>query len=372
MNRPPALQKALKIVLIAMPLAVLGNLLYTALSTGSSGFRILLRIPLSWMGLAVLLSLVPWVFAFLRMKVWASFFRLDLKSKDLAEIVLANDVAAVATPTAMGGGYAKVGLLIYHGARPGLAASLMVIGSIEDYLSMFLTVAVCWPFFAPAHLSLTVLAKKLYLAVSQVSPFVPLGFLAASGAVAFLWSVPTARGLFSRLFRIDWIQRRVIHPVRCAAADFRQAFALISRGGKGYFALNVFLAALQWAMRYSIFTVLAVGIGLSPHPITFFLMQWLVYMLMNFVPTPGAIGGAEVMFMLVFKGAIPAELLPVASAAWRFVSTYLMLIVAAVLMLLIQKPRMRRRPRPEGPTCPLPATPKMVKLEPVAEATELA
>ncbi|MDQ7063054.1 MAG: lysylphosphatidylglycerol synthase transmembrane domain-containing protein [candidate division KSB1 bacterium] len=356
MSRPPALQRAIKIILLILPIAVLGNLIYTGVTTGHTGFMTILRVPFYWLLLAVLFSLFPWVFAYLRLRVWSSFFRLNLTSRELAEIVLANDVAAAATPTAMGGGYAKIGLLIFHGVKSGLAASLMVIGSIEDYLSMAIVVPIVWMFFAPEHLSFWAMMQKILAAAAQLPSFLPVTVLGVFSAAVFIWAFPTTRGILLRFLPTEWLKKRLVQPLKQVFADFKNAFQVISRGGKRIFALNVFLAALQWIMRYSIFTFIAAGLGLHPDPVAFFLMQWLVYMLMNFVPTPGAIGGAEVMFILVFRGAIPPDLLPVASAAWRFVSTYLMLIVAAVLMMLVQKPTLRKKRKTPEPIAPFDST----------------
>ncbi len=367
MSRPPALQRAIKIILLILPIAVLGNLIYTGVTTGHTGFMTILRVPFYWLLLAALFSLFPWVFAYLRLKVWSSFFRLNLTSRELAEIVLANDVAAAATPTAMGGGYAKIGLLIFHGVKSGLAASLMVIGSIEDYLSMAIVVPIAWMFFAPEHLSFWAMMQKILALTAHLPSFLPVTVLSVSSAAVFIWAVPSTRCFMIRLLPMEWLKKRIFHPLKQVFADFKNAFRVISRGGKMVFALNVFLAALQWIMRYSIFTFIAAGLGLNPDPVAFFLMQWLVYMLMNFVPTPGAIGGAEVMFILVFRGAIPPELLPAASAAWRFVSTYLMLIVAAILMVLVQKPSLRKKAKKPEPITPLESADPQPLAPPVCE-----
>ena len=342
-SRPLIIQRAIKLVLLAMPLAVLGNILFTLWTSGNSGLRSLLNIPFHWILLALLFSLFPWIFAFFRLAVWSRFFKLGLGARSLAEIVLANDLAAAATPTAMGGGYAKIGLLLYHRVKPGLAASLMVIGSIEDYVSMALVVPICWLLFPPEHIQFGELLGKLLSTASTISDLLPVTVLTVSSAAVFVWAIPATRSIALKVFSFKWIREKIIRPLQKIIADFKGAFYLISKGGKLLFLLNVSLAALQWIMRYSIFTFIAAGLGLNPHPVVFFLLQWLVFMFMNVVPTPGAIGGAEVVFALVFKGVIPGELLAVASGAWRMVSTYLQLIIGALIMILLEKPAFRKR-----------------------------
>ncbi|RMD92348.1 MAG: UPF0104 family protein [Calditrichaeota bacterium] len=345
MNRPKTLQRAIKLILFAMPLAVIGNIVYTALTAGNTGFQAILGIPWFWLALALFFSLTPWIFAILRVKTWNSFFNLKLSHRDLFEIVLANDVAAAATPTAVGGGYAKIGLLIYHGVKPGLSASLMVIGSLEDYVSMALVVPICWLLSPPEHISLQILFNKIFLSASHLNGVLPVTVITVSSAAIFVWAIPATRGFFIKTINFGWWQKKIVKPLKGVFYDFGQAFALISKGGKLLFAMNVLLAAIQWIMRYSIFTIMAAGLGLHPHPVSFFLLQWLVFMFMNFVPTPGAIGGAEVVFALVFKGTVPPELIPVAAGAWRFVSTYLQLMIAALLMIIIEKPSLKSKHR---------------------------
>jgi len=124
MSRPRVLKRAVRIVLFLMPLAVLGNLIYTGLTSGDTGFSAIVRIPIHWLLLALLLSLAPWVVAVARLQVWNKFFRLNLSYHDMTEIVLANDVAAAVTPTAVGGSGHTSGFFKSPRARKGMEISL--------------------------------------------------------------------------------------------------------------------------------------------------------------------------------------------------------------------------------------------------------
>lgn len=140
------LKKTIRMILFLVPLAVLASVSYTLWSSGDANLSALLDISVPWLLAAVFLSLAPWVVAAIRLGLWARFFHLPMSTRDIFEIVLANDVAAAATPTAIGGGYAKLGLLIFHGTKPGLAASLMLIGSLEEYTVFALLVPIVWFF----------------------------------------------------------------------------------------------------------------------------------------------------------------------------------------------------------------------------------
>lgn len=355
MRKPPLLKKAIRIILILVPLAVLGNVTYTLMVSDTSALQALLTIPFKWFFAAILLSLGPWLLAALRLGLWSRFFQLDLSFRKLMEIVLANDVAAAATPTAIGGGYAKLGLLVYHGANPGLAASLMVIGSLEDYLAFLVIVPICWALAPPEHLEFGAILSRTTSAFSAIPSELLFAVLAFTAVFVILKRSKSYRRAVRQLFsRLRWAVALKSHLVT-VYCEFIAAFRVVSCGGKLFFTTNVVLAGLQWVMRYSVFTALAYGLNLNPHPVQFFLVQWMIYALMNIVPTPGAIGGAELTFNYLFKNLLPTDLLAISGSAWRFVSTYLQLMVAAILIVVLERPfRVRFSRKKSFPITPVP------------------
>lgn len=341
MKKPVAIKRAIRLVLFLIPLAVLGNLIYIIFSSGDSGIDSLVHMPIFWLGVAGFLSLAPWLIAILRLHIWSRFFKLNLTPHNLTEIVLANDVAAAATPTAVGGGYAKLGLLVYHGARPGVAASLMVIGSIEEYFIFAIMVPICWYFSPPLNIDFFNLLFDLFPSLSTIPKLIAGLVVLIALLYAIAQMVPRFQKAVEKTLTRRWWYRKILLPVKRTVSDFLNAFKIISSGGKRYFAINMLLAGVQWGMRYSVFTALAYGFGLQPHPVHFFLLQWLLFTVLNLVPTPGAIGAAEVGFVLVFRGTMPPELLAVAGGAWRFISTYLQIMVAAAILVIMEKPRLK-------------------------------
>ncbi len=366
MERPAILRQAFRLILILVPLAVLGNIIYTLVFTDRQSLAAIAGIDLGWLGVAVVFSLLPWLFAMARMHVWSRFFNLRLSTRQLAEAVVATDVASITTPTAIGGGYAKIGILIFHKVNPGLAASLTMIGSIEEYVMMAIFVPIGWWLFAPESMSL----GPLLAGLSDIRLLYGLLTLVAIVAccILALRKTPRLRARFRRRLRRSRLHAAVIQPISKSAHDFTLAFKLISKGGKRFFALNILLAAIQWGMRYSVFTAIAAGMGLSPDPMTFLLLQWMVFMVIILVPTPGAIGGAEMAFMLIFKEYLPAGMLGAAASAWRLVATYLQLLVGAALMLYFEKPSLKKHASPseEKPSIP---EPTVVDIQPVALGT---
>jgi hypothetical protein len=88
-------------------------------------------------------------------------------------------------------------------------------------------------------------------------------------------------------------------------------------------------------------------------PVLFFLLQWVIFTGMMFVPTPGASGGAEAMFYVVYQALLPAGLIGIVTALWRMLTFYLSLALGSVIFLAFNiadartRVRQRRRDVPE-------------------------
>lgn len=111
-------------------------------------------------------------------------------------------------------------------------------------------------------------------------------------------------------------------------------FAFLRQRGRSVLAGNLVLAMAHWAARLSIITALFAALGMAVQPLRLAVLQWVCFAIMSVTPTPGAIGGAEASFLLVFGDDVPTALAPVALAAWRFVTFYALTGIAAGLLVL--------------------------------------
>ena len=337
MNLSSIMKRAIRLTLFIIPLAIFGNIIYTLLTNEGQSILSIFELHPGWLLLAVAFSLTPWIFSLARLKMWNRFFKLNLRKRDMLEAILANEVAALTTPTAIGGGYAKIGMLILRGVSPGLATSLMVIGSIEDYLFIIFLVPILWYLYPPGNIQLFEIIQRHLPSAANYPIYLGI-FAAISLIVGITFLFPAPRLYLAKFFELKWWHSRVLSPLLKAIIDFKTAFVLISRGGKRILIMNSVLATIQWIMRYSVFTAIAYGLGFSPNIIEFFLLQWLVFMLINIVPTPGAIGGAEVVFTYVFRAFVPAGQIAIAANYWRFIATYMQLMVAALILMMYERP----------------------------------
>lgn len=324
-------------MLIAVPIGVIGNLLFSFLTTDRGTLRDLSAFPREYLLLAVALGLVPWLTNTWRLQIWTRFLRHRLRFREAFTITLAVDLGSAISPTAVGGGFLKWGMLVQRGVRPGRAASLTLLPQLEDglFFLIALPAAVWWSrsWELPIFRQIGAQLRANTLIVLGIAALIAL---AATAVLRFV-----LRGGFGwRLRRrILWRLGRSRRKLRRTLRDARDVFRLIARRGKRWLALTLSLTAVQWIARYSVISALAAFLGAPVDPVLFWVFQWVVFTLMGFIPTPGAAGGAEAAFYLIYSSFLPGRVIGLATSGWRFLTFYLQLGLAAVLFTVLYVPQ---------------------------------
>jgi uncharacterized protein (TIRG00374 family) len=282
-----------------------------------------------YLAFAAILAVVPWFTDALRMHVWSRFFgRVDTYA-ELLKVVIGAELGAAVVPPALGTVPVKVGLLMRLGFTGGTAFSLASLSSLEDWL--FYLIAV------PAAIAISA-SNEIPAVLETFTAWRP-DLLIAAGALVILAAV---------LYALRWLRRKYGSPgatgpaprsglwkkIRDTVRDFLAAWRLVARQGKSRFAATLVLTAVQWICRYSVITVLLAGIGVPARPVLFFALQVVLFGLITVVPTPGGAGGAEAAFYLLYRPFIPAGLMGVVTAGWRFVTFYFLIVVALLAWAL--------------------------------------
>jgi uncharacterized protein (TIRG00374 family) len=324
-----------RVALVLIPLGVLGNLAFSFLATDRAILQALDEFPRQWLAVALGLTLLPWLTRPLRLLIWTRFLGYRIGFLEAFQMVLAVDLGASVSPTAVGGGFLQWGLLVDRGVSGGTAASITALPTIEDavFFAIALPTAVvltaAWEVGTWTHVAGTAATRALVLVALAAAIFLVVLLLARAIMEGFL-GVRTRRWTLRSLARV----RR---GLRSAWADARDVFALIRDHGKARFALSLTLTAIQWSARYSVITALVAFLGAPVKPVLFWGLQWIVFTLMSLMPTPGAAGGAEVTFALVYGSLLPAGIVGVATAGWRFLTFYLQVGTAALLFPLLAR-----------------------------------
>lgn len=344
------LDRVLRTALFLVPFGVLGNLALSWFATDHDVLRGLGRLDLRYLYLAVFLALFPWVTNTLRLLVWARFIGHRVSFRDMFRVTLGAELSSSVFPTSSGGEVFRWGMMVQKGIPQGHAASIVTLGYIEDMA--FFAIAIPASIFISRAWELPVLAsmgrdlqgQALVVIGAGIASVLLLRLLFGLVLKGTLGRRPQQKGLrwtarLKRKFRRTW-------------QDFKSVHQLVIQRGKSRFLLTWVITAVQWTCRYSVVTALAYFLGARVDPVLFFLLQWVIFTAMMFIPTPGATGGAEAAFYLVYEALLPAGLIGIATAGWRLLTFYFQLALGSIIFLLFNiadaRTRVRRR-RSEPP-----------------------
>ena len=350
MTHPPSpprrtrLDRLLRTASLVVPLGLLGNVALTLATTGHGVWRALGTFPWPYLALAAGLALLPWLTNAWRIQLWTGFLGHPLTFRQALRIQLATEIGSAATPTASGGESFKWAFYLRHGFSPGTTASLTTLTVLEDTLFFALAVPIALALSDAGRLPLLrALGRELR---DRTAVAVPLLLIGVLGLVLLGWAI--LRGALGRRLRRASLRTvaRVRHRWHVFWRDAGEVYRALVRRGKRRFALSFALTALQWSARYSVAAALLAYLDVPIDPLLSFALQWVLFTLLNLVPTPGATGGAEAAFLLLYSPFVPGRLLGLATASWRFLTFYLPLALGAALFWLSSLREERRTASP--------------------------
>lgn len=325
--RIPDLSRWLKKGLIILPVGVFINLVLANFNDTSEKAILQGPLNLQYLLIALILAFLPWFIHTIRMKNWTHCMRNRLSFGQSFKITLGMDMGAALSPTALGGGPVKAAMLIGEGLSPVHALFLTLLASLEDFLffsGLFLYLMV-WEnaelkeFWSSLFINYQWDTIFIY-GLTGIFLLVLMGIFIKSNHQRFGWTKYFSRyeNFFKKLF-----------------CDLKKTTRFIQRHGKMMFLLNILLSGLQWTSKYMIvyFLLLALGIHLSPSQL--FFKQMVVYVLLNFIPTPGAVAGAEAVFILIFRSILSDDMIYLVTGGWRFLTFYLQLSFSVVIFTLL-------------------------------------
>jgi len=329
--------------MVVVALGVLGNVVFSLLITDRELLRSLGEFPRHYLALAIALGLVPWVTHTLRLHLWTWFLGHKIGVRESFKIVLATELGSSVSPTAVGGAFFKWGMLVQRGVRPGAAASITTLPTVEDGIFFLFALPVA------IYLSRAWELPLFQEIGGQISGNLLVVLLSVVGLAALLWLL--SRLLFTgRLgqrtrVRTVALVGRLRRRLRVVVRDGITVFRLVASRGGWRLPLSLTLTSIGWVARYSVISALAAFLGAPVDPVLFWLFQWVVFTLMAFIPTPGATGGAEAAFFLIYGAFLPERVIGLATAGWRFLTFYLQLGLAAILFTAMSY-RARRNGEP--------------------------
>lgn len=336
-SRLPGVNVMLRRLIPIICVGVLGNLVFSWYTTDKGKLFDWSRFSGAYLVLAAALSLLPWFWHALRLSIWSKFFEVPLSRLNLLRIVVATDVGGVVAPVAVGGAPFKMGMLIQQGFQPGQAAMLTLLGHLEEAVFFLCMISVSLVLTRPWENPLWQSIGGFMQAHAQTIFFV-LALL-----VVLFFYLKKSRKI--RQFFRGRIQQS--ERLEMMIADFRHAIQLVYSNGRKPFFLSMLAIIGQWMSRFSILLAVLLALGLDLDLFRIFFLQWMVFVALLFVPTPGGTGGAEAAFLLVFSKLIPRVAVGPAMAGWRFMTYYFMLLVGVIILFGTEKARASEHLKPE-------------------------
>lgn len=317
-------KKVVNRLTILISVGVLINVLIVYFISGEFKLENLLAFNPWFLLLSLFFGVLPMFWHAVEILIWARYFDLKLHPVDAFRISVSTVLGSAVTPTMLGGGPVKWGLLVHYGLRSGQAAAVVTFAGLQDLVFLLGMIAVS------VLLSDRIGPEVFSQIFEKFSGKAPTVALIGAGIVLLLALLVYLLGRteFGRKFR-----RKLLDSY----GDFRDAYKLLAAHGKWYFLAATTATTFRWLSRFLVVLTLAAGLSIDTDYTELMVSQWMVYSSMTAMPTPGAAGGAEAVFYLVYKNYIPKELIGVLIFAWRFFTEYMRLIFAAVMVNFFQR-----------------------------------
>lgn len=315
-------QKVVNRLTLVISIGIIANLLIVYFFSGEFKMELLFEFQPIYLFLAFLFGILPMFFHGIEIKLWAHYFGLNLSMRRSMNISVSTILGSALTPTFLGGGPVKWAMLTRYGLKSGQAAAVTTFTGIQD--AIFLLMIITTSVFLSDRVGVNIF-ERLFNNFGQKVPYI----LAIVAGVALLVFIGV------RLLGRSYRGRKILSKLRETYKDFKDAYKLIAKDGWLYFAAAILTTTLRWMSRFMVIFWLAKGLSLNTDYVELILANWLVYTGMTAVPTPGAAGGAEAMFYLIYKPLIPKPYMPVMIFAWRLFTEYMRLITAAVAVSLL-------------------------------------
>ena len=318
------LDKIVKPLLILVIVGVVGNLGFCLWTTDRQKLSELLNFDGRYLLLAMLLTLVPLLGHTVRTIMWTRFLGYRIGLVKLFKIVLANELAASVTPTAIGGGPLKIAMLVQTGLRTGAAACVATLPTLEDFLFFIIAVPIGMTISSSwNHPAFNLISEGVNL--HWALPCLVIGLIGGGGLAV------VCRKSGFKIRKLEGFQEQL----KATGEDFLNVCRTIGRAGKSRFLLSIIIVGIQWICRNAVAAMLVASLGVEVEFIQFLVLQWLIFILTLFIPTPGATGGSEALFYLIFKPLLPNEILAVTVGGWRFLTFYWVMIIYAILLYIL-------------------------------------
>lgn len=283
----------------------------------------------------LVLIICPWLGYALRIRMWSAFLNEKISYGDAVRVVITADVASALSPTSVGGAPVKAALLLNRGYASGSVGFMLTYGVIEDII-FYTTGIVLAGFFSSGLLTDIWLELYSFMAENINTISVIIFILAFYILMIRMNAIPAYLKITHYLpQRLKLLINKAKVKLYNSIQGMKSNFTLVWQHGKLRMVFSFAVLLLQWMAKFSVLIVILHAFNIDFEAIQIYIRQWVIFVTMLFIPTPGASGGAEASFLLIFGKSIPSDIAYLVVSVWRLFTYYFILLMAAILYTLL-------------------------------------
>ena len=293
-------------------------------------------IDVFWLIVIILLAIVPYLFDGLILTIFARIYKKTYRLKQGIVNALSGGFFNGITPFASGGQFAQVYIFKKQGVETTSGIGILLMNFIVYQIAM-------------VFYTLLILIFKFNKFYTEFSSFVSLALIgfAINAVVIFGLLFGAISHRFQRFLtgtvllighKLHIVKNYEVSKVNLdqKILDFRRELGIMSKH-KGTIAVIFVLFLIRLTILYSIpfFTMLSLGRSLPfSEYFDYVGISAFIYMITSFIPIPGASGGSEATYVLLYSYVMGNVMASSSMLIWRFATYYLMMLAGGLTFSL--------------------------------------
>ncbi len=282
----------------------------------------------------LVLTVLNWLAASLTLKILALAVEEKLSIWAGLKVYLAGAFASRVTPFATGGGPFRVYFLTKNGVDVAKASSIVIVQFVYRMMLLGIMSIFFFAFFR-GYISSGLIPFYIFILV------ILFGASISVGIVLFSFVPNVAENIFNKVLHIPVINsifrrsiraKRYLVRAKYGMRRFRNSLRVLSDRPL-HLILALISAFMFWSLLFFIIPVMLSGMGLEANFMRAYIMQTLIYLVLPFLPTPGASGIAELGVASLFAAFIPGNYVGIVVFGWRFFTFYILLLPGGLLCM---------------------------------------
>jgi hypothetical protein len=302
------------------------------------------RVNSVYLLLAIVINFLMWVVGGLRIKLISNALGEKISLKFAIKNFLVGAFISNITPFASGGGPIQVLLLHRKGLSLGKSSTVIIV----QFVMRLLFFSILSPLFFFLFSDLI----DPGMIPEEIFDLLIIFSLSISAIIIyFIWKPDKVKVLTERLRNLKFLQglmkskkaNQLIDRLYQEMEDFHESLWQLTKYKKSSLLLAAFFTIIFWVLFFIIAPVILLGLGVKPYFFRSFIVQTIFYLIIPYMPTPGASGAAEFGFATLFSSFVPSSLVGLLAIVWRFLTFYLVIIFGGVILFrMIAKSVLKR------------------------------